>query len=100
MTVFPIKRNFDHPPRGRRATLSMHLTWAFSSALLAVLCSATQAAAQTTVEDLATAYQQAANTSPMIAQARAQLDAELAGKPLARSALLPHLNAFASGGMN
>ena len=78
----------------------MRLAWAFSSALLAVLWSATQAVAQTTVEDLAKAYQQASNTSPMIAQARAQLDAELAGKPLARSALLPHLNAFASGGMN
>ncbi|MHB1675706.1 MAG: TolC family outer membrane protein [Acidobacteriaceae bacterium] len=34
------------------------------------------------------------------AQARAQLDADLAGKPLARSALLPHINAGASGGMN
>jgi outer membrane protein len=51
------------------------------------------------MEDLATAYQQAANSSPLIAQARAQLDADLAGKPLARSALLPHLNAGASGGM-
>jgi len=72
-----------------------------SAALLMNLCSTTQqASAQTAVEDLATAYQQAANSSPMIAQARAQLDAELAGKPLARSALLPHLNAFASGGMN
>ena len=74
--------------------------WAFSSVLLAVLLSATHAMAQTTVEDLLTAYQQAANSSPMIAQARAQLDAEVAGKPLARSTLLPHLNAFASGGMN
>ena len=51
-------------------------------------------------EDLQTAYQQAVATSPVIAQARAALDAELAGKPLARAALLPHINAFASGGMN
>jgi outer membrane protein len=51
-------------------------------------------------EDLQTAYKQAASTSPMIAQARAQLDADLAGKPLARAALLPHINAGASGGMN
>lgn len=51
-------------------------------------------------EDLQTAYQQAASTSPVIAQARAQLDADLAGKPLARSALLPHIGAAASGGMN
>ena len=98
MKVFPIRRNFDRPPRGRRAFLFKRLTWAFSSALLA--WSVTPALAQTTVEDLATAYQQAANSSPMIAQARAQLDAELAGKPLARSALLPHINAFTSGGMN
>ncbi len=38
--------------------------------------------------------------SPVIAQARAQLDANLAGRPLARAALLPHINAGASGGMN
>ena len=70
-------------------------------ALLMIFWIAPRAAsAQTSVEDLATAYQQAASTSPMIAQARAQLDAELAGKPLARSALLPHINAFTSGGMN
>src|ERR1035437_6247779 len=51
-------------------------------------------------EDLQVAYQQAASTSPVIAQARAQLDADLAGKPLARAALLPHISAGASGGMN
>ncbi|HEV2274558.1 MAG TPA: TolC family outer membrane protein [Acidobacteriaceae bacterium] len=51
-------------------------------------------------DDLQTAYQQAASTSPALAQAHAQLDAALAGKPLARSALLPHLQAGASGGMN
>lgn len=82
------------------AILIRCISWAFSFALLAVLWSATRAMAQTTEEDLVTAYQQAANSSPMIAQARAQLDAELAGKPLARSALLPHLDALASGGMN
>ena len=98
MTVFRIRRNVDHSPRGERATLFGRLTWVFSTALLA--WSVTQDIAQTTVEDLATAYQQAASTSPMIAQARAQLDVELADKPLARSALLPHVNAFTSGGMN
>lgn len=100
MTVFPITKNFDYPPRGRRVTPFRRLTWVFSSALLVILWNSTQAVAQTTVEDLATAYQQAASSSPMIAQARAQLDAELAGKPMARSALLPHVNAFTSGGMN
>ena len=67
--------------------------------LLLFLWSAAQAPAQTVAEDLTIAYRQAADSSPMIAQARAQLDADLAGKPLARSALLPHLNAGASGGM-
>ena len=61
-----------------------------------VICSTTPSMA----EDLQAAFQQAASTSPMIAQARAQLDADLAGKPLARAALLPHINAGASGGMN
>jgi outer membrane protein len=51
-------------------------------------------------EDLQAAYQQAASTSPVIAQAHGQLDADLAGKPLAHAALLPHINAGASGGMN
>ncbi len=84
----------------RRATLFRRLTWAFSLVPLAMLWIAAPAAAQTTVEDLATAYRQAAHSSPMIAQSRAQLDAALARKPLARAALLPHLNAFASGGVN
>ncbi len=51
-------------------------------------------------DDLHSAYEQAVSTSPAIARARAELDAALAGKPLARSALLPHLQAYASGGMN
>ncbi len=63
--------------------------------LVTVLCAGSAAA-----EDLQTVYKQAASTSPVIAQARAQLDADLAGKPLARSVLLPHINAGASGGMN
>lgn len=51
-------------------------------------------------QDLQTVYQQAASTSPIIAEARAQLNADLAGKPLARAAMLPHVNAGASGGVN
>jgi outer membrane protein len=54
----------------------------------------------TLADDLQTAYQQAAASSPVIAQARAQLEAESAGKSLAQSALLPHISAEASGGMN
>jgi outer membrane protein len=70
----------------RTITLSALLLFAVASASMA--------------EDLQEAYQQAAAASPVIAQARAQLDANLAGRPLARSALLPHINAEASGGMN
>lgn len=51
-------------------------------------------------QDLQTAWQQAAATSPEIARARAQLEAQQAGRTIARSALLPHLSAAASGGMN
>ncbi|MGC8491552.1 MAG: TolC family outer membrane protein [Syntrophobacteraceae bacterium] len=51
-------------------------------------------------EDLETAYQQAVATSPTIARARAELDADLQTRPLARAALLPHLGANLSGGMN
>jgi hypothetical protein len=58
------------------------------------------AASASMAEDLQAAYQQSAAASPVIAQARAQLDADLAGKPMARAALLPHINAGASGGMN
>lgn len=51
-------------------------------------------------EDLLQAYQQAVATSPVLAQAKAQLQADLAGRPLARSALLPHLGLAASVGEN
>ena len=67
---------------------------------LAVLGYMALCAIPTVADDLQTAYQQAAATSPVIAQARAQLEAELAGKSLAQSALLPHISAGASGGMN
>jgi outer membrane protein len=73
----------------------MKLRMIARSALL--LLSATSASM---AEDLQEAYRQAAAASPVIAQAQAQLDADLAGRPLARSALLPHINAGASGGMN
>jgi outer membrane protein len=73
---------------------------AHSVCLLAILgCMAFNGVPSLT-QDLQTAYQQAASTSPIVAQARAQLEADLAGKPLARAALLPHVNAGASGGMN
>ena len=68
--------------------------------LLSILGLTTLSGVPSPAQDLQTAYRQAASTSPIIAQARAQLDAELAGRPLARAALLPHINADASGGMN
>jgi len=51
-------------------------------------------------DNLLEAYEQAFATDPALAQARAQLQAEMQGKPLARSALLPHLGAAASVGDN
>ncbi len=56
--------------------------------------------AVTWADDLQTAYQQAVDTSPVIAQARAQMDADIAGKSLARANLRPHIGAGASGGIN
>jgi outer membrane protein len=100
MTVFSIKRGSYGPSEGKNAIPFRRIFPALSAVLLVVLWSGTLAVAQPAGEDLEAAYQQAASSSPLIAQARAQLDADLAGKPLARSALLPHLNAAASGGMN
>lgn len=100
MTVFPIKRDSYGPSGRRSAILHRRIFSLLSVVLLLLLWSETLAAAQSVGEDLESAYQQAAHSSPLIAQARAQMDADLAGKPLARSALLPHLNAAASGGMN
>lgn len=100
MTVLSRKRDSCSPWEGRRAIAVRRVAFAFSTVLLAALWSVALAAAQPAGEDLETAYHLAVDSSPLIAQARAQLDADLAGKPLARSALLPHLNAAASGGMN
>ena len=58
------------------------------------------AAAPSWADDLQTVYQQALDSSPVIAQARAQMDADVAGKSLARANLHPHIGANASGGMN
>jgi outer membrane protein len=46
--------------------------------------------------DLLTTYRQAAVSSPLVAQARARLDAERFGKDISRSALAPHLTAAGS----
>ncbi|MBU2829067.1 channel protein TolC, partial [Acidithiobacillus ferriphilus] len=62
------------------------------SLLMAVLIlGATPAGAESLVE----AYQQAYQTDPTLAQARAELSAQMQDKPLARSALLPHVGAGA-----
>jgi outer membrane protein len=100
MKVISMRRSFERLSRRKSGIRFRRFLWALSPALLVILWSATCAAAQTAGEDLETAYQQAASSSPLIAQARARLDADLAGKPLARSSLLPHLNAATSGGMN
>ncbi len=58
------------------------------------------AGGSTLADDLQSVYLQAEATSPVIAEARALMDADVAGKSLARSNLRPHINAGASGGMN
>ncbi len=98
MRVFSIGRSFYDLSRWKSASRYRRFFPVLSPVLLLILWSTTAVAAQPAGEDLENAYQQAASSSPLIAQARAQLDADLAGKPLARSALLPHLNASASGG--
>ncbi len=70
------------------------------SILLLSCCLSAVGTPSVRAEDLQTDYQKAVASSPHIARAQAELDAALAGKPLARSALLPHLDAFASGGEN
>ncbi len=100
MTVCSYTREFCGSSRWKNPIPFRRSPLVLSPALLVIMWSAALAAAQSIGQDLQTAYQQAASSSPLIAQARAQLDADLAGKPLARSALLPHLNAATSGGMN
>ncbi|MHB1322156.1 MAG: TolC family outer membrane protein [Acidithiobacillus ferrivorans] len=51
-------------------------------------------------ENLIDVYQQAYQTDPILAQARAGLSAQMQDKPLARSALLPHVGAGAGVGFN
>lgn len=51
-------------------------------------------------EDLLSVYQQAVQTDPQLAEARANLQAAEQDKPLARSAYLPHLGLGASVGFN
>ena len=98
--MFPVKRNPDGPRKEQGAIRLKRRSMAVCMSLFAFFGCVTLHAVSSDAEDLQTAYKQAASTSPVIAQARAQLDTDLAGKPLARSALLPHINAGASGGMN
>lgn len=67
------------------------------SLLMAVLILGTTPAG---AESLIDAYQQAYRTDPALAQARAELSAQMQDKPLARSALLPHVGAGAGVGFN
>ena len=98
--MLPVNRDLEGPMRKQNSVPLGCRSVALAMFLLAAFGCAVFHAASSAAEDLQTAYKQAASTSPAIAQARAQLDADLAGKPLARSALLPHINAGASGGMN
>jgi len=95
-----VKRDVDSPAKKQANTLLKCRSLAPFLSLSLIFGCVIFNAAPCVAQDLQTAYQQAASTSPVIAQARAQLDADSAGKPLARAALLPHVNGGASGGMN
>jgi outer membrane protein len=97
--MLPVKKKPDGPIKKQSAISLKRRFLAFPIFLLMIFGGAALDGAPSRAEDLQAAYQQAALTSPLIAQARAQLDADLAGKPLARAALLPHIDAAASGGM-
>jgi outer membrane protein len=98
--MLSVKRNLDDPMKKQGTVHSKGRSLTLSISLLAVCGGVTLSAVPSRAEDLQEAYRQAAAASPVIAQAKAELDADLAGRPLARSALLPHINAGASGGMN
>jgi outer membrane protein len=98
--MLPEKKEPDGPMRQQSAIPLKRRSMVLFMSLLVICGVATLKGVPSMAEDLQAAYQQAASSSPLIAQARAQLDADLAGKPLARAALLPHINADASGGMN
>jgi outer membrane protein len=98
--MLPEKKESDGPMRQQSAIPLKRRSMALFMSLLVICGVVTLKGVPSMAEDLQAAYQQAASSSPLIAQARAQLDADLAGKPLARAALLPHINADASGGMN
>lgn len=98
--MFSGKKGLDGAMRRHGAGDLRRRSFTLYLALLAVGAGMAMGAAQSPAQDLKTAYEEAAAASPVIAQARAQLDADLAGRPLARAALMPHLNAAASGGMN
>ncbi len=96
----PVRNKSDVPTTTPSVSPRQSRPFAVYISLLVIFGWASVNCSQSMAEDLRSAYQAAASTSPLIAQARAQLDADLAGKPQARSALLPHINAEASGGIN
>jgi outer membrane protein len=98
--MFFVKQRLDGLMRKQGVIYPRCRSFTLCISLLGVCGGATLHAAPSMAEDLQTAYHQAITASPVIAQAQAQLDAELAGRHLARAALLPHINAAASGGMN
>lgn len=100
----------DYPPSAVGYSLMNETDRSLShtrSPLLTIVCISVWALLFTVIpacraqnQDLRTTWQQAVATSPVIARAHAQLRAQRAGRIIARSALLPHLAAGASGGMN
>lgn len=98
--MLSVKKILDRPMKEQVTIPLKRPSSAHTMSMLVILGCVTFNGVPSVAQDLQAAYQQAVSVSPIIAQARAQLDADLAGKPLARAALLPHINAGASGGMN
>ncbi len=75
---------------------STHRAQLLSLLLIGLATASTPAWAENLIE----AYQQAYQTDPVLAHARADFRAEMQDTPLARSALLPHIGAGAGVGFN
>ena len=65
-----------------------------------ILVMSTVCAAPSWADNLLETYRQSFATDPTLAQARASLDAEMQSRPLARSALLPHMGLATGFGEN
>jgi outer membrane protein len=92
------KRRFYHPGHGLKRGRSALKIISVMVMLVTFLAAGIPVSAG--AEDLLTVYEQAAATSPVLARARALLQADVASGDLARSALLPKIEADAGVNRN